>query len=712
MAIRLVSLIISCLFFADLKAQILESKPYYPYPAPFYKPYHSKTDSSDYVKPIMMQPTLGFGSGVLTFFGDIRDNSTFSQSLSRIGYNFSISEFVSRSFVVGARVMFGTLGANESGSRFANFESSIRLGGLYVSYNFDKYLPRKRRIDPFVTTGIEYFEYLSKTDLFDAAGNQYFLWSNGIFMSLPENDPNASIAIPINRDYSYETDIRTHNKSLFRKYSEHSFAIPAGIGVTMHLAQRWNFKLGVTYHFTFTNYIDGITSTNQANGRGNNKPDKFLESYFTLTFDIFKQKSSSQIPPLTDEDYDALDNEDSDGDGVTDFNDSCQGTPSGIAVDPYGCPIDSDGDGKSDFADKEPYSPTGALVDENGVSLDDSTIAIRWREWSDTSYAYVKYEKVINPTIVASANWGIAKRKETIVYKRELTVLLGAYKSSVPPSDMGKLLNVPDIRSSLQPDSTTAYVSGVFTSKDDAEKYQSELIAAGFPNAKIMLKNKNGSLSDPTSQILSELSSTKSNGSPSIDTKGVLYRVQLGAYSKKLSPSVFKNAGPVIILKTENGLYKYVSGSYSTIQDALKQKDELINKGYNGAFVVAYKDNSRVSLTSNSGGIIQKTENLEDPKSQESAINKKLISFKVQVGVFTNEPPADILNKLSQVPNLERRKRASGATQYVAGKFNSYEEAQKFRDEIITKYGISDAFIVAYFKNEIIPIPEALELLK
>jgi OOP family OmpA-OmpF porin len=57
---------------------------------------------------------------------------------------------------------------------------------------------------------------------------------------------------------------------------------------------------------------------------------------------------------------------DSDGDGVTDDNDECPGTPSGVKVDDRGCPLDSDGDGVTDDNDECLNTPKGVTVDERG----------------------------------------------------------------------------------------------------------------------------------------------------------------------------------------------------------------------------------------------------------------------------------------------------------------------------------------------------------
>src|ERR1035437_4481036 len=81
-----------------------------------------------------------------------------------------------------------------------------------------------------------------------------------------------------------------------------------------------------------------------------------------------------------------------------------------------------------------------------------------------------------------------------------------------------------------------------------------------------------------------------------VDMNGAVYRVQLGAYSKKSSS--FQNAGDSIELKIEGVLYKYMIGSFTALEDAHKKRDEFLKKGYSDAFVVAYKDNKRVPLSS------------------------------------------------------------------------------------------------------------------
>ena len=61
---------------------------------------------------------------------------------------------------------------------------------------------------------------------------------------------------------------------------------------------------------------------------------------------------------------------DSDGDGIPDRIDKCQGTPKGVKVDALGCPIDSDNDGVPDYLDKCPDTTRSAKVDADGCPID------------------------------------------------------------------------------------------------------------------------------------------------------------------------------------------------------------------------------------------------------------------------------------------------------------------------------------------------------
>lgn len=68
---------------------------------------------------------------------------------------------------------------------------------------------------------------------------------------------------------------------------------------------------------------------------------------------------------------------------------------------------------------------------------------------------------------------------------------------------------------------------------------------------------------------------------------GKMYRVQIGAFSAK--PKI-DGVPEVTTLVLDNGITKYFSGNFSTYEEALKRKKEMSEKGFQGAFIVAFEN--------------------------------------------------------------------------------------------------------------------------
>lgn len=73
---------------------------------------------------------------------------------------------------------------------------------------------------------------------------------------------------------------------------------------------------------------------------------------------------------------------------------------------------------------------------------------------------------------------------------------------------------------------------------------------------------------------------------------GLVYKVQLGSSSAEPDKSKYNGAGKIQVSK-EDGLYKVLSGNCNTREEAIKLKEELAAKGFNG-FVVSYQNGVRV----------------------------------------------------------------------------------------------------------------------
>jgi hypothetical protein len=74
---------------------------------------------------------------------------------------------------------------------------------------------------------------------------------------------------------------------------------------------------------------------------------------------------------------------------------------------------------------------------------------------------------------------------------------------------------------------------------------------------------------------------------PASGVTGKTYRVQIGAFSAKPKLGDVSDISTVVL---DNGITKYFSGNFSTVEEATKRKDEVAKKGFPGAFVVAFEN--------------------------------------------------------------------------------------------------------------------------
>ncbi|MEZ4798332.1 MAG: hypothetical protein R2809_00860 [Flavobacteriales bacterium] len=79
--------------------------------------------------------------------------------------------------------------------------------------------------------------------------------------------------------------------------------------------------------------------------------------------------------------------------------------------------------------------------------------------------------------------------------------------------------------------------------------------------------------------------------------KGLFFTVQVGVYSKPVPSSSLRNISPVNSELTETKKIRYTSGIYSSLQDAVDQRDAAKNLGINDAFITAYYNGKRITLT-------------------------------------------------------------------------------------------------------------------
>ena len=650
----------------------------------------------------VFKPIIGLGTGMFTFYGDYsKPYKTNQPVISRVGFDLRVTQPLTEFLDLSFYVLFGKVGANErSDNRNLNFESKITTGGAELAYNFSHFLKQDRIIEPYLFVGGESFEFLSKTDLVDAYGNTYYYWSDGSIRNLPQGDPNSENAIRIERDYTYESDIRELNLDGFGKYAERSWAIPVGAGALLHVTDKWSFRIGTSFHFAFTDLVDGVTEESIGDRQGDKANDRFLFTSFNLNYNLVgnNREVDSLINIFNDVDFLAIDMADQDLDGIIDFEDKCPNTPENVEVDNKGCPLDSDKDGVPDFKDLEPNSVDTAIVDKDGVAISDSLLELAYLMYMDSTGMFGKTTRTVD-----NSEEALTKK-----HKTKYKVQIGKYSESISNDLADLYLSIPGVKT-IQDGDITIFVVGDYNTKSQAIWKQHELADKGIAPTNIVTKNEDGKLKTV------DVTNIQPDNNSSATSPSVIYRIQIGAFSKKLPASIFPDIKDLIITTSDDGLSRYYTRSYNTIEDASSRKLDLILKGYEGSFIVPFKDGKRISLVEAGAKITSSAKDADMNKvkynNSSPTLDAELIKFRVQVGLYDKGVPMDILDKFIKLGNVSQERTEEKATRYMAGTFDDYKSAQAFREEVL-KLGIADAFVIGRFKGNTISAKEALELLK
>ena len=677
----------------------------------------------------IFKPQVSLGTGMLTFYGDIGSNHQgYHPMVSRLATTLRLINPLNEFLDLGFYVLFGQISANERTlTRNLNFNSNITTGGVTINYNFNQLLKKGRNVEPYIHVGLESIEFLSKTDLQDANGNTYHYWSDGSIKDLAENDPNADNAVDLVRDYNYESDIREQNFDGFGKYQERTLGIPLELGANFHVGNKLKFRVGTAVHFTFTDLIDGVTNESVGNRIGDARNDKLLYTHIAMSYDFnikSKKKPKFDVIDEDSEQYYREDTIDSDGDMVVDHMDRCANTPPGVAVDELGCPLDDDLDGVANSFDDELLSMEGALVDMKGVTMTNDQHIENFRRYKDSIGEFTDWDTL-------HRTWGSDPRTlktlidtKTLKPKaKELYVVVGSDIQGVSEDELWKKLANRDFQVKESGDSIL-YVMGGYDPNMVADVIK-ELEQDSVQVQGVVEINDQDEITPvdvdeivESTEVANESQNNETGDDefvPVIDPETQLasFRIQIGAFSRKISKSVFADLPEVVSVKGDDGLYRYFSGSYTDKSKAASQKVNLTTSGYNDAFIVAFKDGKRVTLRE--AGFDVKPGLTEDislsSTPSANAVDPKLIKFRVQVGAFKEKVPTDYLDLFLDIGNvLPKKDVVSGFTRYYVGKLDTYEQAMAFRDRIAKK-GLEDCFIVGEFKQKIITSREALNLL-
>ena len=203
--------------------------------------------------------------------------------------------------------------------------------------------------------------------------------------------------------------------------------------------------------------------------------------------------------------------------------------------------------------------------------------------------------------------------------------------------------------------------------------------------------------------------------------EGLFFTVQVGAFSKSIQADNVFNVSPLVI-KNVNGLYKYSTGIFRSVPETMERKNEMIAKGLVGAFITAYYNGEKVSITEANQLIIEKgdgvfaisvdgvlnknggsqTENVIDVIPSQST---KLITvtptnvgaeYYLDLGTYEGIVPSEIDSVVMLLPEYKVDTiKDGGSNQYIAGVFKTKEEAELAKGKYELA-GIENAKILEY----------------
>jgi len=551
-------------------------------------------------------------------------------------------------------------------------------------------------LEPYVHLGIESIEYNSEVD----------------------TDPNDASSF-------YDSDVSIFSPN--QPKNKYAIGIPLEIGAHVHIGNKFKFRVGSAIHFTTTDYIDGINNSSKFPlGYGK---DNLLFTHIALAYD-FNAKKEKPIDPLMDEISMNLllqDTIDSDGDSIVDHIDFCANTPPNTPVDQFGCPLDDDIDGVMNSKDKELLTLEGVIVNEDGVTMTDDDFMLAYKKYIDSTGEYSVWDTILNISYSGPISPKL-KFDKKIKYnaQKELFIVIGSDVKGISSDELWEKLADRDFQVKESGDSIM-YVLGGYDENELSTKIRElednnvevkGIVEISLDDEIIALEEEEIEQIMNTPQIVKD-NSTKNESSaefvPVIEPNdnSPTFRVQIGAFNRKIKNSIFKDIPNIVGIKGDDGLFRFFSGSFSNKSKAASHKIDLTLSGYNDAFIVAFQNGKRITLKE-AGFELTKdfSENLNlSSTPSKNPIDPNMVRFKIQVGAFKEKVPEEILANFEKLGNVKAITNAGqGYTKYYMGDFMDYSNVLKFRKKLVAN-GLIDCFIVGEFKNKIITSKEAKDLL-
>ncbi len=267
-----------------------------------------------------------------------------------------------------------------------------------------------------------------------------------------------------------------------------------------------------------------------------------------------------------------------------------------------------------------------------------------------------------------------AGRKDRGVHQAGFLVLAGTYMPSVLV-ELGYLSN---------------YTEEKYLRSEKGQSYMASAIYRAVKSYKhdYELENKLAS-PVPVKKLPAKKAAAKQSAKA---FKGIEYRVQFTTSTKKIAVTNkrFNNIRDVSVYH-HNGLYKYTSGHFKTLSEAVKRQHQLKNMGYHSAWVVKMKDNKRYSGNEKPTTHIVLNEN----KKQVSATEYRVQFYTSPHKLATNS------RRFTGIDKVEIYFQ-NGLYKYTSGHFDSVAKASAYQ-KVLKQKGFTDAFVIKWKNGKRIP---------
>ncbi len=165
--------------------------------------------------------------------------------------------------------------------------------------------------------------------------------------------------------------------------------------------------------------------------------------------------------------------------------------------------------------------------------------------------------------------------------------------------------------------------------------------------------------------------------------EGVFFTVQVGVYSKPVSAADLRNIDPLNTELLDGGRIRYTTGQYANLGEASLRKDQIRARGIADAFVTAYVNGKRVSVSearqSLEGGQAAPVESTVTPPATDEA---PVTGYEVIIGSFRDEIPAEVAQAMLFLEGEYgiRQRQVDARTEYYTEAVATRDQAEAIRD--------------------------------